>query len=75
MARRRESLLDILMVLPWWVGLIVGAVGYVGVVHVLPLVWTDQMLSAAAKGIRPLGLIWFALCALALRVARFAPFS
>lgn len=64
MARRRESLLDTLMVLPWWVGLIVGAVGYVGVVHVLPLVWTDQMLSAVAKGIRPLGLIWFGLCAL-----------
>jgi restriction system protein len=36
MARRNESILDILMVLPWWVSVIVSALAYIALAIVLP---------------------------------------
>jgi restriction system protein len=65
MARRRESVFDILLILPWWVGLASGAVGYVAVTYVLPRLWTDQLLGAVAKGIQPIGTVWLVLCVVA----------
>jgi restriction system protein len=65
MARRRESVFDMLLVLPWWVGVLFGVAGYAAVTFMLPMFWRDQMLAAVAQGIRPLGLFWLVLCLIA----------
>ena len=65
MARRRESLFDTLLVLPWWVAVALGALGYAGIILFLPLLWTDQMLAQVAAGLRPIAPIWLGLCLIA----------
>lgn len=65
MGRRRGSLFKILLILPWWVAVVVGAIGYAVVTYVLPLIWKGQMLGAAAKGLQPIGAVWFLVCAIA----------
>ena len=65
MARRRESVLDTLLMLPWWVGLGVGAIGYAAVALLLPLAWTGPLLGAAASGFTAAGRIWLGLCVVA----------
>jgi restriction system protein len=51
MARRRGSVFDQLLVLPWWVAVGLGVFGYAAVRFLLP-----------AKGLEPLALIWLGLC-------------
>jgi restriction system protein len=65
MARRRESFFDTLLVLPWWVAVGVGLFGYAAIAFLLPLILTGKLLASAAKGLAPIGLFWFGLCALA----------
>lgn len=65
MARRRESVFDTLLVLPWWVAILFGVIGYLAIAFGLPLIWTDKMLAPAALAIRPVGLVWMFLCFLA----------
>jgi restriction system protein len=65
MARRRASVFDTLLVLPWWVAVAVGVFGYAAVAFLLPRIWKDSFLAPAASGFAPLGLIWLALCGIA----------
>jgi restriction system protein len=65
MARRRKSVFDTLLVLPWWVAVGVGLFGYAAIVFLLPLFLTGQLLAPAAKGLAPIGLFWLGLCAVA----------
>lgn len=65
MARRRESVFETLLVLPWWVGVLFGVVGYAAITFVLPMFGRDQMLAAVAQGVRPFGMIWLTLCLVA----------
>ena len=65
MARRRESFFDTLLVLPWWVAVGVGLFGYAAIAFLFPLILTGKLLAPAAKGLAPIGLFWFGLCALA----------
>lgn len=65
MARRRGSVFDTLLVLPWWVALVMGALGYAAVVFLPSLIWKDPLLAPAAKGLRPVGLLLFGICAIA----------
>ena len=54
MARRRESLLETLVFLPWWVGVLFGIAGYGAVAHILPMFWRDHLLGTFAQGVRPI---------------------
>src|SRR6185503_6486714 len=65
MARRRQSVFDTLLVLPWWVAVGVGLFGYAAIAFLLPLIWTGPLLAPAAKGFAPIGLFWLGLCAVA----------
>jgi hypothetical protein len=65
MARRRESVFNTLLVLPWWVAVGVGLLGYAAIAFLLPLIWTGTLLASAAKGFAPIGLFWLGLCAVA----------
>ncbi len=65
MARRRESFLQTLVFLPWWVGVLFGIGGYAAVTLLLPILWRDQILSAVAQGIRPVATFWLVMCLLA----------
>jgi hypothetical protein len=51
MARRRGSVFDQLLVLPWWVAIGLGAFGYAAIVLLLP-----------ARGLSPVGLVWLGVC-------------
>ena len=74
MARCRGSLFDALWVLPWWVGIGVGALGYVAVVFLLPLILRAPLLAPAAKVLRPLGLLVFGICAIAAAASALRSF-
>lgn len=65
MARRRESVFDTLLVLPWWVAVAVGVFGYAAVAFLLPHIWKHSFLAPAASGFASLGFIWLALCGIA----------
>lgn len=69
MARRKESVFDALVLLPWWVGILVGGVGLLILNVVLPAVWTDPMRAAIAKGLKGCGFIWFGVCTIAALVS------
>ena len=43
MARRRESIIEILMGLPWWVSVVVSAIAYMVLAIVLPSVETNSI--------------------------------
>lgn len=62
MARRRESIFDLLLVLPWWAGVGAGIVGYAAIVFIPPLILTDGMFAPIAKGLGPVGLFWLGVC-------------
>lgn len=65
MARRRESVFDMLLVLPWWVGVAVGVVGYAAIILVPPLILAGTHFEGAAKGFAPFGLFWLGICGIA----------
>jgi restriction system protein len=65
MARRRESVFDLLALLPWWVAALFGFAGYAAITLVPPLIVTHRVLAPAAQGLRPVGLIWLGVCAFA----------
>jgi restriction system protein len=69
MARRKESFFDTLVLLPWWVGLLVGGLGLIVLDVVLPAIWTDPMLGGIAKGLKSVGPFFFGICALAALVS------
>ena len=57
MARRRESLADVLMVLPWWVSVVIAAVAYALIAFAAPLYLPASRhaagLGTAAKNLAP----------------------
>lgn len=57
MVRRRESLTDVLLVLPWWVGVVVGATAYALLAFVAPRYAAispyTQAFGIAAKNLAP----------------------
>ena len=50
MARKQEGLAWLLVVCPWWVGVALAAVSWVGIVHVLPGVLVDFPIRGRALG-------------------------
>ncbi len=61
MKNRPKSLLDILIMAPWWVSLVLGAIVFVGLRYVLPGVAGGNMIAQGlVKGLPPLA-HWFAL--------------
>lgn len=65
MARRRGSVFDMLLVLPWWVGVAVGVVGYAAIILVPPLILAGTHFEGAASGFAPFGLFWLGICGIA----------
>jgi restriction system protein len=66
MGRRRESFLETLFVLPWWVGLGFGILGFIGIAYLMPayLSHSSPLFAKAGIGLRPvawafLGICWF----------------
>ncbi|MCF7982683.1 MAG: restriction endonuclease [Pseudomonadales bacterium] len=43
MGRRNDSILDILLILPWWVSVTVSAITYLFLAFVLPIITTENM--------------------------------
>jgi restriction system protein len=62
MARRRESLFDTLLVLPWWVALALGGIGYVAIAFIPQVIRVDGILSQAARSLHTVAAIWLLLC-------------
>lgn len=55
MARRNDGVLDVLIILPWWVSVIVAAVAYVILTFVIPSILTDnQFFQVFANALPPL---------------------
>ena len=55
MARKQESILEVLMQCPWWVSVIVSAASYIGLAVVLPSVeFKSVPFQAMANGIAPM---------------------
>lgn len=55
MARKQESILEVLMQCPWWVSVIVSAASYIGLAMVLPSVeFKSVPFQAMANGIAPM---------------------
>jgi restriction system protein len=65
MGRRRGSVLDMLLVSPWWVAVAMGVVGYLLIVYVPPLLVTEALFAPAARGLEPVARIWALICGLA----------
>jgi hypothetical protein len=54
MARRKEpGLFDMLMEMPWWVGVIVAAIAYVLIAAVVPRMLADNAILKSFVGICP----------------------
>lgn len=52
MARRNDGVLDVLILLPWWVSVIVSAIAYVVLTFVIPSILTDnQFFQVFAKAL------------------------
>lgn len=52
MARRNEGILDVLMMLPWWVSVIVSAIAYISLAFILPsIVFESIFLQSFAKAL------------------------
>lgn len=63
MGRRRQSLLDDLSNAPWWVGVVAGVVGFVGIAYVLPSIeFNRPVLTGMARGLTHLAPIWLLIC-------------
>jgi restriction system protein len=74
MARRRESVFDLLTVLPWWVAVLFGFAGYATVTFVPPLIATHRVLAPVAQGLRPVGVLWLGVCMVAGAVSALRSF-
>ena len=72
--RRRESVFDLLLVLPWWVALMLGGVGYLAIAFIPQLVLTDGLLEPTAKAFRPVATLWLILCLFAGAGSRLRAF-
>jgi restriction system protein len=62
MARRRESLFDTLLVLPWWLALVLGGAGYAAIAFIPQLILVDGILSQAAQSFHTVAAIWLLIC-------------
>ncbi|MEH6357445.1 MAG: restriction endonuclease [Pseudomonadales bacterium] len=52
MARRNDGVLDVLILLPWWVSVMVAGVTYIALTFVIPLILTDnQFFQVFAKAL------------------------
>ena len=58
MARKNEGLLDLLLVLPWWVSVIVSGLAYIGLNYIAPSITVDglllQPILKALPGLSPI---------------------
>jgi restriction system protein len=61
MSRRDESILDILVLLPWWVSVIVSATVYIAMTVVIPGMVSESPLLSAAAVVLPQFAPWIAL--------------
>jgi restriction system protein len=71
MGRRKESVFDILMQLPWWVGIASGIVGYIAIAVVVPA-WlnaSNPLFKHSGVGLRPVASIWLGMCCFAAFVS------
>jgi restriction system protein len=65
MPRRNESILDILVQLPWWVSVLVAAIAYITLAYIIPLIQTENLvfksLGKASPGFAPFVALFFLL--------------
>lgn len=61
MARRNESILDILMVLPWWVSVIVSAIAYIALTFIVPSIVPESIFFKGFAKLLPQLAPYFAL--------------
>ncbi len=62
--RRRESFLETLFVMPWWVGVGFGILGFFGIGYVIPAYFNSasSLLKGANTGLQPVARFWLGLC-------------
>jgi restriction system protein len=65
MTRRHDSMIDHLLGRPWWVAVIVGALGYVVIALVPQLVLADGFILPVAGAFRGIALAWLGVCLVA----------
>jgi len=53
MSRRKESILDILFVLPWWVSVLLAAIAYITLKYIIPSIPTESILLKSIGKIGP----------------------
>lgn len=75
MARRRESFLDALIQLPWWVGVLVGVFGYAAATMVGPVVFGPALSSGPASYLpRLIGYCFLLVCLVGAGVSALRAF-
>lgn len=62
MRRRSASLIYTLAALPWWAGLVFGAIGMTLIIYIPAMIWRGTVLEPTSAALRPVGYLWFALC-------------
>ena len=65
MARRRGSLLETMVFLPWWVGVLFGIGGYAAATFFISSFFGHELLAQYAQIFRPIALFWLVMCLLA----------
>jgi restriction system protein len=65
MARRRGSLLETLVFLPWWVGVLFGIGGYAAATFFISSFFGHEVLAHYAQVFRPIATFWLVMCLLA----------
>jgi hypothetical protein len=76
MARKKDSLADLLILLPWWVSAILAGVAYYFLKFIAPTLHPQnmmfQMFTKAAPGIAPIAAIVLLACAAISAIRSFA---
>lgn len=73
MARHNESILDILIQLPWWVSVLIAAIAYITLTFIIPSIQTENLLfrSLGKIGLRRERVPYQATCLSGGSVPRF----
>lgn len=63
MRRRRESIFEQVMSMPWWVGVTIAVVGFIGIAYLIPayLAKSSPLLSKVPGNLNGIAWIWFGM--------------